>query len=651
MANKERIGVYVCHCGLNIASVVDVKRVAEHAKSIPNVVLAKDYRYLCSTPGQDMIKEDIKENKLDRIVIAACSPNMHEKTFRKVLDDSGVNPYLVEMANIREHCSWVHMGEHEKATTKAIKLTELALARSKLLEPLEIKEVGVFKSVLVIGAGISGISASIDLAEMGFKTYLIERNESIGGHMSQLDKTFPTLDCSTCVLGPKMVEVSNNPNVEILSYAEVVEVKGYVGNFNVKVRKKPRYVIDENCTGCGECVDVCPIEMPNEWNMNMDTRKAISVPFDYAVPLTHTIDRDHCIECFKCVEACGPRYAIDFEQEPEEIELDVGAIILATGFNPYDPTKDKEYGFGVYPNVLTGLEMERLLSATGPSRGVVKRPSDLKEPKSIAFIQCVGSRSLLRNPYCSRVCCMYSIKQARQLKEKYPEMSIYVFYIDIRAFGKGYEEFYELTGRQYRVQFIRGRVSEITESPDTHNLIILTEDTLLSRLMEIEVDMVVLAIGLEPDPSTPKMQEILRISRSPDNFFQEAHPKLRPVDTLTAGIFIAGACQGPKDIPDSVAQAKAAAASAGALLSKGKIEIESVIAQVNEDLCTGCGLCVDVCPYLALLVDEDKDVAILREELCTGCGSCSSVCPVGAMQLKNYKDTQIIAMIEAMVSK
>ncbi len=649
MEEKPRIGVYVCHCGLNIAGVVDVKKVAEYASSLPDVVIAKDYRYCCSDPGQDLIKKDIEEYKLNRVVVAACSPNMHEPTFRRVLEESGVNPYLFEMANIREHCSWVHRDEPERATEKAMAIVAMAVSKARLLNPLEIKEVKALKKVLVIGGGISGINAAIDLAEMGFKVYLVEKNESIGGKMSQLDKTFPTLDCSTCVLGPKMVECGRHPNIEIISYAEVMGVEGYVGNFKVKVLKKPRYVIANNCTACGECSDVCPIEIPNEWNMNMSVRKVISIPFDYAVPLIYTINRDHCIECYKCVDACGPRRAIYFDQKPEEIELEVGAIIAAIGYDAYDPTIDEEYGYGVYPNVITGLEMERLLSAAGPTGGVVNRPSDLKEPKRIAFIQCVGSRSLRRNPYCSRVCCMYSIKHARQLKEKHPEMDVAIYYMDIRAFGKGFEEFYEQAAREYKVNFIRGRVSEITEDPKTHNLTIHAEDTFLGRPVKLEYDMVVLAIGLEPAASTEKIAEILRISRSPDKFLQEAHPKLRPVDTLSAGIFIAGTAQGPKDIPDSVAQAKAAASSAAALLSKGKIRVESMIVSVNEDLCTGCAKCVDICPFQALSLDETKGVAKVLEAKCTGCGSCASTCPVGAMQLKHFKDEQILAMVESVI--
>lgn len=650
MPEKPRIGVYVCHCGLNIAGVVDVKKVAQEVKSLPGVVMSKDYRYLCSVPGQDLIKKDIKEHKLSGVVIAACTPNMHEATFRKVLEESGINPYILEIANIREHCSWVHRNEPQKATRKATELATMAVAKARRLEPLTIKEVDALKSVLIIGGGITGINAAVDLAEMGFQVYIVERNESIGGRMSQLDKTFPTLDCSTCVLGPKMVEVYRHPNIKILSYSEVVGLDGYVGNFKVQVLRKPRYVIEENCTGCGECSNACPIEVPNYWNMNMDVRKCISIPFEHAVPPIYRIDIDHCIKCYKCVDACGARKAILFDQKPETVELNVGAIVVAIGFEPYDPAKDEQYGYGVYPNVITGLEMERLLSAAGPTGGVISRPSDLKEPKRVAFIQCVGSRNVKRNPYCSRVCCMYSIKHARQLKEKHPEMEVAIYYMDIRAFGKGYEEFYEKAGREYKVQFIRGRVSEITEDPKTHNLTVYAEDTFLGRPTELEYDMVVLAIGMEPHSTTDKIQEILRIARSPDKFLQEAHPKLRPVDTLAAGIYIAGACQGPKDIPDSVAQAKAAASSVATLLHKGKIRIESIIACVNEDICTGCGKCLKVCPYQAINLDETRNIATIMEAKCNGCGSCAATCPVGAMQLRHYKDEQILAMIESAIT-
>ncbi|MCJ2534104.1 MAG: CoB--CoM heterodisulfide reductase iron-sulfur subunit A family protein, partial [Candidatus Thermoplasmatota archaeon] len=394
LSKNIRIGVYVCHCGLNIAGVVDVKDAVNYAVSLSGVVIAKDHRYACSDLGQALIKNDIKENDLDRIVVASCSPRMHETTFRRVLEEADLNPYMLEMVNIREQCSWVHIGEPEKATEKAKDLIRMSVVRSKLLEPLTIKEVKVLRSVLIIGGGIAGMNAALDLANIGFKVYLVEKSETIGGQMTKLDKTFPTMDCSICVEGPKMVDVFRHPNIKVFSMAEVVSMGGFVGNFTVKVKNNPRYVIAENCTGCGECAEACPVEYPNKWEMRLGTRRAISVPFPQVVPLIFTLNKDHCIECYKCVDVCGARSAIDFEQKPEEVELEVGTITVATGFDIYYPFDDPRYGYGKYANVITALEAERLVNAAGPTGGHVIRASDGKIPRTIAFIQCVGSRDI-----------------------------------------------------------------------------------------------------------------------------------------------------------------------------------------------------------------------------------------------------------------
>jgi len=643
MVKKPRIGVYVCHCGLNIAGVVNVKEVVEYAKGLPEVAIARDHRYACSDPGQEMIRKDITDYGLNRVIVAACSPRMHEPTFRKVLEDAGLNSYLFEMVNIREQCSWVHMNEPNQATEKAKDLVRMAVARAQLLEPLEVKEVKALKSALVIGGGVAGINAALDLAEMGFKTYVFERSESIGGHMAQLDKTFPTMDCSICILGPKMVEVSRHPNIEIISYADLLSVEGFVGNFKVRIRKNQRYVVAENCTGCGECLDVCPLEIPNEWDRNMGVRKAISVPFPQAVPLVFTINRDHCIECYKCVDACGARQAINFAQKPKEVELEVGAIIVAIGHELYDPSHLGEYGYGVYANVITSLELERLINAAGPTGGKLFRASDGREPHRIGFIQCVGSRDKRTGQiYCSNTCCENAIKLAVQIKEKHPESEVYIFYTDIRAFGRGFEELYR-KARESWVNFIRGIPAEVIEDPETKNLIIRAEDTFLGEMVEIEVDLIILSVGMVPPKTLEELSRILHIPRGPDGFLLEAHPKLRPVDTHTAGIFLAGTCQGPKNIHDSVAQAKAAAASAAALLSKGRIRVESMIANVDQDLCLGCGLCGEVCPYGAMMVENKKSSVL--EALCRGCGVCASACPEQAISMSHSTNKQVLVQV------
>ncbi|MCS7095703.1 MAG: hydrogenase iron-sulfur subunit [Candidatus Bathyarchaeota archaeon] len=649
-----RIGVFICHCGLNIAGVIDIKELVEFAKTLPDVVYVKDNRYTCADPGQDEIRKAIKEYKLNRVVVAACSPRMHEVTFRRTVSDAGLNPYLFEMANIREFSSWCHPSTPKEATEKAKDLIKMAVAKARLLIPLQTIEVPVTNKALVIGGGIAGINAALDLAEMGFKVYLLEKSESIGGHMAQLDKTFPTLDCSICIEGPKMVDVGRHPNIEIISYADLISVSGYIGNFRVKIRKNPRYVKAENCTGCGECKDVCPIEYPNDWDMDLGVRKAISVPFDQAVPLLYTINKDYCIECFKCVDACGERRAIDFEQKPEDIELEVGAIIVATGYDIYLPYDNSLYGYGKYTNVITSLEFERLILAAGPTGGKVLRASDGKKPHSVAFIQCVGSRDINKYPYCSNFCCMYTLKHVVQLKEKYKDdVEVYVFYMDMRTNFKGFEEFYQ-RARELGVNFIRGRVSRITEIPGTKNLVIHAEDANLGMPIEIEAEMVVLATAAIPKKGADEVARILNLTRGADGFFMESHPKLKPLDSPTDGIFLAGACQGPKDIPYSVSQGCGAAARAATILSKQKWKIEPIIAVVDPVKCRNvtvkCGICAERCPYGAIKVAEKQPAQVITA-MCHGCGTCVAECPADAIQQMHFTDAQILAQLRAALEK
>jgi heterodisulfide reductase subunit A len=645
MKDEPRIGVYVCHCGINIAGVIDVEEVAKYANKLDGVVVARDDKYMCSDPGQDLIKKDIVEHKLNRIVVAACSPRMHEPTFRTACQEAGLNPYLFDMANIREHASWVHMSEPEAATQKAKDQVRMAVAKAKLLEPLENPKVSVIKSALVIGGGIGGIQASLDLADQGFKVYLVEKTPSIGGVMAQLDKTFPTMDCSACILTPKMVDVSRHPNIELLTYAQVKEVDGFIGNFTVKVEKKPKFVDADACTGCGQCSDACPVEVPNEFDYGLGTRKAIYVPFPQAVPLIYTVDDENCVGCGMCDNVCDPD-AIEFDQEAETVTLEVGTIILATGFKVFDAKRKEEYGYGEHENVLTAIEFERLINASGPTGGKLLRPSDGKEPKSIGFIQCVGSRdTTVGNPYCSRVCCMYAIKNARLYKEKHPGADIYIFYMDIRAFGKGYEEFYQAAQEDYGVKFLKGRPAKIEEDPKTKILFLNVEDTMLGMNLDMEMDLVVLSVGMEPPEDADELQKILRLNRTADGFFMEAHPKLRPVDTLTGGMFLAGTVQGPKDIPDTVVQGSAAASRAAIPMSKGEVEVEPIVATVDSDNCIGCRICERVCDFGAIEVVDRK--AKVNEVLCQGCGGCAGACPTGAMQIRHFNDDQIMAMITA----
>jgi len=649
------IGVFVCHCGSNIAGVVDTGRVIEAASKLPGVVVAKENKYTCSDLGQEEIIKAIKENGVDRVVVAACSPRLHEPTFRKCIEKAGLNPYLLHMVNIREQCSWVHSHEKVDATRKAIDLVRMGVSKAARLEPLEAREVPVEPVSLVIGGGVAGIQASLDLAQMGFKVYLVETKSSIGGKMAQLDKTFPTGDCAICILAPKMVELSRNPNITLLSYSDVEEVKGFIGNFDVKIRRKARYVHEDKCVGCGLCSDACPVKVDNEFDLGFGKRKAIYIPFPQAVPMKYTIDKQDCLhfksgKCLLCVKACSNR-AIDHSMQDEILNLKVGTIVVTTGYETYTPMKKGVYKYWEFQNVITALELERLLNASGPTGGHLIRPSDGKPPKRVAFIQCVGSRNKkIGKNYCSRVCCMYAIKNSQIIMEHEPDTDIAVYYNDIRAFGKGFEELYHRIREDYAVEFIRGRPAKLSEDLETKTIKIRAEETLLNKITEREFDLVVLSTGLIPSEGSQRIGKILSLALSPDGFFAEAHPKLRPVDTAMDGIYIAGCAQGPKDIPDSVAQAKAAASSAAAPMFAKKVTIEPLTAVVNEELCMGCGLCTELCPYgspeLAVSPNGGMKAHVI-EALCHGCGTCAASCPQKAIAPRQFTDEQIYSEIEA----
>ncbi len=660
----QRIGVFVCWCGSNIAGTVDVKAVSEALKNEPGVVFSTNYQYMCSQAGQEMIKDAIKEHNLTGIVVCSCSPRMHEGTFRKTAESAGINPYMVEIANIREQCSWIHK-DIAVGTEKAIVLGRTAIAKVSLNAPLTAGESPVTKRALVIGGGIAGIQTALDIADAGFEVDIVETKPTIGGKMAQLDKTFPTLDCAACILTPKMVDVAQHEKIKIYSYSEVVDVRGFVGNFEVIIKKKARFVKEDVCTGCGLCTEKCPQKkVPNEFNLGMDNRRAVYIPFAQAVPKVATIDPNYCTmlktgKCGVCAKVCTAN-AIDYTQKDEFINQKYGAIVAATGFNPISMEKFDEYAYNQSKDVVTSLEYERLMNAAGPTAGKLLRPSDGKHPHKIVFVQCVGSRCAAcaekGKEYCSKICCMYTAKHAMLTRDKYPDTDVTVFYIDVRTPGKNFDEFYRRAAEEYGVNYIKGMVGKI--SPEGDKLMVRASDLLANKQINMEADMVVLAAAIEPDKSARPLATMLTASMDTNDFFTEAHPKLRPVESPTAGVFLSGCCQGPKDIPETVSQAGAAAAKVIGLLSKDKLKGNPCVAHSDEMMCNGCSSCEKVCPYGAISY-QDKEfrgpnrttlirrVAQVNEAICQGCGCCTVACPSGAMDLKGFNSKQIMAEVDA----
>jgi heterodisulfide reductase subunit A len=647
MAMKKRTGVFVCSCGSNIASAVDCEKIADDLSSYPGVVYSSSEIYMCSDPGQSGMAEAIKEHNLDSVVVAACSPTLHETTFRNVSIEGGLDPEECAMANIREQCAWVHAGDMEKATGKALKITKGAVEKVRRNLSLEPISVPVTRKALVIGGGIAGVQTALDIAASGTEVIMVEKQPSIGGHMIQIAETFPTMDCSQCILSPKMVELSKNKLITLHVLSEVESISGSVGNFKVKIHKKPTYVYPDLCKLCDDCTAVCPTVVPHEEEMGLVDRRAIYIPFAQAIPASFTLDVDAClgldpIACGKCADVCEAE-AIDYDMQPQTWEEEVGAIVIATGYDLYGKENLGEYGHGNYEDVLDGLQFERLCSASGPTEGKIMRLSDHKEPKSVVFIQCAGSRDPEKHcSYCSKICCMYTAKHAQLYKHKVPDGQAYIFYIDIRAGGKGYEEFVQRTVDKEGVVYLRGKVSKVYQ--EDGNMIVQGVDTLSGMAVEIEADMVVLATAMQPSFGTNKLAKTLKIAQDKDGWLSEAHPKLRPVECVTAGMYLAGTAQGPKDIPETVAQASAAAAKAIILLSKDTLYQSPTVAKTRLSHCTGCGMCVDVCPYNAISYMQNGQVEV-NPALCTGCGTCSATCLRDAISVANYTQGQVHDMI------
>ena len=647
----KKIGVFICHCGVNIADTVDVEELTSKLAEYPGVEHIENYMFMCSDPGQKVIKNAIQKHKLDSVVVAACSPTLHESTFQNAIQEENLNKYQLEIGNIREQCSWVHSNKLE-ATRKAELIIKTAVEKAKLNESLKEVSAPLTKKVMIVGGGIAGIQAALDIADGGYEVIMVEKKPSIGGHMIQLSETFPTLDCSQCILTPKMVNVAKHKNIKLYVNSEVDSIEGFMGNFAVTIKQKPQYVDPDKCTMCDDCTVACPVVVPSEYDEGLSWRKAIYVPFPQAIPATFTIDTENClgfdpIACGECKKKCLAE-AIDYDIKSKTFRENIGAVIMATGYDLYPVEKMAEYGYGKHPDVLNGLQFERILSATGPTGGEMLRPSDGKIPKEVVFIQCSGSRDPDRhNSYCSKICCMYTLKHAKLYKHKVHDGQPYIFYIDIRSGGKRYEEFIQQGVSEDGIIYIRGKVAKIYKEGD--KMIVHGMDTLTGKKVRIESDLVVLSQSIIPSESSGALNKLLKLGTDDAGFLMEAHPKLKPLESLQAGFFLAGAAQGPKDIPDAVSQASGAAAKVLALFSQDEVLHEPIIAFVDENFCSGCGICIGTCPYGARELNEDG-VAIVNDILCEGCGACISACPSGASQQRNLTDDQINNMIKVILN-
>lgn len=644
---EKRIGVFVCHCGLNIAGSVDVAEIVEQIKDYPAVVHAEHYIYMCSEPGQEVVRKAIKEKSLNGIVMSNCTPSLHERTFRDLAIAEGINPYCCEIANIREQCSWPHASDKATATGKAVIIIRTAIEKLRRNISLTPMAVPLTKRVLIIGAGIAGIQAALDIADSGYEVVLVEKNPYIGGRAAQLAGTFPTLDRVPCLIAPVMARIASHPGIKLYTYSEVEEISGYVGNFRANIRRKAAFVDEEKCNYCGLCFNNCPVITPSEFNRGLSQRGAIYTPFSQVVPSKPVIDSRTCLhfnghKCRNCEEIC-PVQAIDFQQQDSVTEEKVGAIIIATGCELYPGAKISEYDSD--PDVIDGLQFERILSPSGPTGGEIKRPSDGKVPEQVVFIQCVGSRDPEHGvSYCSRVCCMYVAKQAALYKRAVPGGQVYIFYMDICSDAKGCEEFVKKVVDEGEVLYLRGKVSKVFR--DGERIKVWGADTLTEKSIEISADLVILATAMVPGPEAKELARKLNVIADQYGFITEAHIKLRPVETLTPGIYLAGAAQWPRDLPDTVSSASAAASKILSLFSREELLQEPTIAFVDAEVCSGCGQCVSVCAYTAIDIDPKRRVAVVNEAVCVGCGACAITCPSKAMQHKNWTPRQFLEMID-----
>lgn len=642
--SSDKTALFLCRCGSNIDSIVDIDALVEHYQKQPKLIVVEDAHF-CVEQGLNQIRDTIRKEKVNHVVVAACSPRLHGELMSQTIEEAGLNRGHLAIANIREQCSWVHWDNPAAATAKAQLMIDAALTMAQHGLAISSMSIPITKRVLVIGGGPAGITSALHLANAGYEVVLVEKSGFLGGHMAKWDKLFPSLDCSLCILGPLMTQVANHPKIEVLTLSEVTAVQGTPGAYQVKVHQDPRYVDLETCNGCNKCLEICPIDEPNEYEYGIGTRRAIIRPYPNTVPLAPYIDMNTCVGCQSCVGVCE-KESIRFEDSDRDYKFKVGAIIVATGFTPYDPQNLKEYGYEEYPDVITAPELERLLNPVGPSNGVIVRPSTGDPPKRVAFVQCVGSRDIrINRPYCSRICCTYAVKEAVQLRLSQPDTEVFIFYTDMRTFGKGFEELYERAAREHGVTFIRGRVAEIEQDPQTNKLLIRAEDTELCEPIEFPADLVVLSVGVDPAPSNMKLATLLNIPLDENNFFLEKHPKLNPTGTYSSGIYLAGTSQGPKDIADTVAHAGLAAAQVSAFLNPRKIKLEVYAPVVDEALCESCRLCEKTCDANAISF-EGSETPQIHELACTGCGACVAACPTGALDLPGFTRQQLLSAVD-----
>jgi len=663
-----KVGVFLSDCGKQLSEILDFNALTDYVKSVSGVAMIGRSSEFWRGEGLQFIVDAIKGGKINRVVVAESLPKLSEVNIVQAVEKAGLNPYLVEVIDLKDHCAWPHRGTPSEATEKAKAMLLAAIERAKLLEPIEKLEFPALKSALVIGGGIAGMQTAIDLADLGFEVHLVEKAPFLGGLAARAGRFFPTDDCAICIQSPasdvKTITHTSKkcvyrsgfsaiPNLNILANSKVVGVEGVPGNYKVTIEKKPRYVNELKCVRCDLCTTVCPVEVPDEYNAKLKTRKAIYMNIPNVHPPVYVIDESVCKfhDCAKCVEVC-PTAAIELDQKSERSTMNVGGIIVATGFREFDSSIIKEYHYGDYPDVVTNLELARMIDGFGPTGGVIVRPSDRKPAKKVVFVQCVGSRDRRYNPYCSSICCMISLKHAALIKSAYPDTDVTICYIDIRTPGREHEDYYE-RAREMGIKFVKGRPTEILRDPETNRLIVDVEDALAKKFLEIDADLVVLAPAMVPAEGTKELAEILGIELDKDGFFKEYNAKLRPTETKLRGIYLCGGATFPKDAPTASLHAHSAAIKAAKFLITGKIVKDQRTAVVNEDYCGDCEFCPVTCPYGAISLEptsEDHLVARISDLLCEGCGICVGTCPLNAIELRHSRPNQMLAQMKALMS-